>query len=71
MKINIHSKYGYKVCKLDVKSKTYIDKFYTRSYKQAVYMKKLYYRFNKTKNVKIHIFAIKKKELNVWREVPF
>jgi len=75
----VSSPYGYKVCYVK-KKKHPRKRFITKSYKQAVEIKQMYYRYpppdesgKDIVGVKWKIYPITKKEVQrgIWRECPF
>lgn len=79
MKPMLDNPYGYKVCYPVGKNKRYKHRFITRTFKQAMDIKEMYYRYppddngKPIKDVTWLIFPITKKEVirGIWREVPF
>lgn len=79
MKPLLENPYGYKVC-YPIDKKFYKYRFLTKTYKQAVDIKKMYYQYpppddngKPINNVKWQIFPITRKEVirGIWREDPF
>lgn len=79
------TRYGYKVCYIEKGHKRELKRYFiTRTYKQALEMKKFYLRFNKNlrsredynhilKSPTWYILPITIKEIkqDIWRECPF
>lgn len=79
MKPLLENPYGYKVCS-PINRKIYKYRYLTKTYKQAVDIKKMYYQYpppddngKPINNVKWQIFPITRKEVirGIWREDPF
>lgn len=79
MKPLLENPYGYKVC-YPINRKIYKYRYLTKTYKQAVDIKKMYYQYpppddngKPINNVKWQIFPITRKEVirGIWREDPF
>ncbi len=75
MKIDLKNKYGYKVCYTEKHYKNLHTRFKTRTYKQAVEMKRFYYTYppDNIKRPKWFVIPISKSEVRngIWRENPF